>query len=259
MIKKILYITLLLIGILGIIDSLFVMKISVGLSAGVIAPGLIGIVLILYAILKLKLKGGRIIKRPVLRKIIIIGICLIVLIFAVIEGLIISTAYSKKAQYTQTNYVIVLGCGIFSDGQLTLTLMKRLNAAYDYLINNPETICIVSGGQGPNEPTTEAYAMNKYLVELGIDEDKIIQEGKSTSTDQNLQYSYDIISTYNKEPTVAIATSDFHVFRTNLLAKKHGLDPIGLPCTTTWYIWINCYLREFLAVIKSLLFDSLLF
>lgn len=255
MIKKILYISLIIIGILGIIDTILVSRFSVGISAGTVAPAAIGIVFIAYATLKLLLKGGNIIRHTAFRRIVIIGFCLFMLLFTIVEGLILSNAYIKKSEDTTVNYVIVLGCGIFSDGQLTLTLIKRLNVAYDYLIEHPDTMCIVSGGQGPNEPTTEAYAMAEYLKDLGFDESRIIQEGKSTSSNENLMFSKAIIDQFDKEPTVAIATSDFHVFRTKLLAKKIGLEAIGLPCTTTWYIWINSYLREFLAVIKSILFD----
>ena len=81
------------------------------------------------------------------------------------------------------------------------------------------------------------------------------EEENSTSTNENLQYSKEIMQQYNKDLTVAIATSDFHIFRTKMLAKNQGLDAIGLPSTTAWYIWINSYLREFLAVIKSIIFD----
>ena len=102
-----------------------------------------------------------------------------------IESVLLVNAYSKEYEKIETNYVVVLGCGVFPDGRLTLSLMKRLNSAYDYLIAHPDTICIVSGGQGPNEPTTEAYSMAQYLLEKGIPEERIIQEDKSTSTNEN--------------------------------------------------------------------------
>lgn len=249
------YIVLILIGTLGILNTIYVIKISVGLSAGNLLQGAIGIALIIYAVLKLKMGDVPIIKHDTLRKIIIIGLCAFMLLFTVIEGLIFSHAYSKKHERTDVNYVVVLGCAIFPDGTLTLTLAKRLNAAYDYLIEHPDTICIVSGGQGSNEPTTEAYAMAEYLKQKGIDESRIIKEENSTNSKENLLYSKHIIEQFDKEMTVAIATSDFHVYRSTMLAKRNGLDAIGLPANTSWYIWTSSFLREFMAVIKSILFD----
>jgi len=255
MFKKMFYVALIIIGILGIADTLFVMRIAVGVTAGTLAPGAIGIAFIIYAILKLKLNGGKIIKNKVFRRIIISGFCLFIALFIVVESFILVNAYSKQYEKTETNFVVVLGCGVFPDGRLTLSLMKRLNVAYDYLLEHPDTLCIVSGGQGPNEPTTEAWAMEQYLLEKGFPAERIIKEENSTSTSENLKYSKEIMMQYNKDMTVAIATSDFHIFRTKMLAKYQGLDAIGLPSSTAWYIWINSYLREFLAVIKSIVFD----
>jgi len=196
-----------------------------------------------------------IIKHDTLRAIVIIGLCAFILFFTVVETLILTHAYNKKYEHTQVNYVVVLGCAIFPDGQLTLTLTKRLNAAYSYLIEHPSTTCIVSGGQGDNEPTTEAYAMAEYLKSKGIEESRIILEEKSTNSKENLIFSKQIMESYGKEMTLAIATSDFHVFRATMIARDNGLDPIGLPANTSWYIWPSSYLREFMAVIKSYLFD----
>ncbi len=255
MFKKLFYYALIIIGVLGILDTIFVMRIAVGVTAGTLAPGAIGIFFIIYAILKLKLNGGHIITHKTLRKITIAAFCLFMIIFIIIESILLINAYSKEYEKVETNFVVVLGCGVFPDGRLTLSLMKRLNSAYDYLLDHPDTICIVSGGQGPNEPTTEAYAMAEYLKEKGISEDRIIQEDRSTSTNENLMYSKEIMLQYDKELTVAIATSDFHIFRAKLIAKNHGLEAIGLASSTAWYIWVNSYLREFLAVIKTLIFD----
>lgn len=254
MFKKSLYIGLIILGILGIIDSIWIMRISVGTTIGTVLPGIIGIVLIVFAVLKLKLQGP-IIPHQGLRRTVIALICIGTAFFLLVESFILFNAYSKQAERTEVDYVIVLGCGIFPDGSLTLTLMKRLNAAIDYLEDHPDAQCIVSGGQGGNEPTTEAYAMKNYLVEQGIDADRIIEEGSSTSTRENLLYSYDIIQQHNGGNKVAIATSDFHIFRTKMLARRYGMEPVGLPSNTTWYIWINCYLREFFAVVKSFILD----
>jgi len=54
-----------------------------------------------------------------------------------------------------------------------VVLRYRLDEAYRYLKDDPETICIVSGGQGYNEPCQEAEVMKKYLEDKGIDSSRI--------------------------------------------------------------------------------------
>ena len=118
-------------------------------------------------------------------------------------------------------FVIVLGCGIFPDGQLTLSLKNRLDAAYDYLKEHEGSLCIVSGGQGANEPVPEAQAMSAYLRSRGIHPDRILMEDRSDSTLRNLMYSREIMARYPMQPqTAAIVTSDFHVFRALMLAGR---------------------------------------
>ena len=44
----------------------------------------------------------------------------------------------------------------------------------------------MSGGQGPDEIVSEAFAMKNYALEQGIDENDIILEDKSTSTEMKI-------------------------------------------------------------------------
>ena len=86
------------------------------------------------------------------------------------------------------DYLIVLGAQVYKNGPSPV-LKFRLDKAYEYLSANPETRCIVTGGQGSNEPFTEASCMADYLVKRGIDSGRIILEDKSTTTAQNLTNS----------------------------------------------------------------------
>ena len=108
----------------------------------------------------------------VLQKIIAGVVILGILLFIVVEGLIISH-YNEQGE-ANLDYIIVLGAQIKEKGP-SAALKFRLDEAYEYLIENENTICIVSGGQGPNEPCTEAQGMYEYLVEKGIDSDRLCE------------------------------------------------------------------------------------
>ena len=81
-------------------------------------------------------------------------------------------------------HIVVLGAGVHGTVP-SLSLRNRLDAAGNYLKENPDVICIVSGGQGPGEEMTEAACMQAYLVERGVAPERILLEEKSASTWEN--------------------------------------------------------------------------
>lgn len=177
----------------------------------------------------------------------IIGVVSIsAVIVAVILGIIIKNGVNKPEQ--GADYIIVLG-GQVRGTVPSLNLAKRLDKAYEYLQNSPETKVIVSGGQGTGEDITEAEAMNTYLINKGIAKERIIMEDKSVNTHENIKFSKKLMN--KKEPQIVIVTSSFHVYRGIRIAKKQGLNNVeGLGSTIRWYTVPNLYLREAMAIIK---------
>jgi uncharacterized SAM-binding protein YcdF (DUF218 family) len=93
-------------------------------------------------------------------------------------------------------------------------------------------------------------------MDHGIKEERIIKEDKSTSTMENFKNTKEIVLKDNSENIrILIVTNDFHMFRAKLLARRNGFIPYGLPSSTPWSILPNCYIREYFAVLKSLVFD----
>ena len=179
--------------------------------------------------------------------------------FLIIEGLIISQMH--VAGPDNLDYLIVLGPQVYKNGPSPV-LKFRLDKAYEYLSANPETRCIVTGGQGSNEPFTEASCMADYLVKRGIDSGRIILEDKSTTTAQNLTNSMKLISAdtinhamdSNTTNTVGILTNDFHMFRAMQIARAQKIpNAYGISCGSTKVYLPNNMFREYFAEIKFLL------
>ena len=84
--------------------------------------------------------------------------------------------------------MVILGCQVKPWGQ-SILLQDRLDKALDYLEEHPDVQVVVSGGQGPDEPTTEAQAMYDYLTEHGVEPERIWQEDQSHNTWQNVRYT----------------------------------------------------------------------
>lgn len=181
------------------------------------------------------------------------GICIAVVAvgftaFFIVEGCIISQMHEKGK--AGLDYIIVLGAQVRESGP-SAALKYRLDEAVEYLEDNQKTICIVSGGQGANEPYSEAEGMAQYLKEQGIDASRILLEDKSLNTEQNMEYSRALIK---DGASVGIITNDFHLFRAKQIARKYGLDNIcGIAAKSTPVYLPNNMLREFLAEIKFLL------
>ena len=171
------------------------------------------------------------------------------LIAAASTGLYIAKAAFAASQ-PNCQYVVILGAGLHGSTP-SMTLSDRLNAAQAYLQDNPDTICIVSGGQGPGEDMTEAACMQQVLVNKGIDPSRIWIEDKSTSTFENLQFSLALIeaNTGARPENLGILSSEYHVFRACQTAKKLGITPIGIPAETSYFsLFLNYFLREIPAV-----------
>lgn len=188
-------------------------------------------------------------KLPLLPKQVFLGImCVGILCFVVVEACILS-GFGKKGE-ADLDYIIVLGAQVRKSGP-SRVLRYRLDKAIEYLNENPETICIVSGGQGVNEHISEAEGMAEYLKEKGIPSERIVLENKSINTAQNISNSKALME---EDASVGIVTNDFHVFRALQIAKKQGLENVcGIAADSNRLYLLTNMVREFFAMIKFVL------
>lgn len=185
------------------------------------------------------------------------GIIILATSFLIIESQIIY--YGSDKSFKKSDYLLILGAGLRGE-TMSLTLTQRMNKALEYLREYPDTKIIVSGGKGTGESIAEAEAMKRFLVKNGVEEKNIIKEEKSTNTAENFQYSRDIIRRIDtREATkITVVTTNFHMFRSKQLAAKVGLKDIYTVPSDLHFILIpNYYVREYLAAIKSYIFDRI--
>lgn len=169
-----------------------------------------------------------------------------ILFFITIEAFIFSGFYQVPSG--EVEYLIVLGAHV-RDGKPSNVLKKRLDAAYDYAAEHENITIIVSGGQGSNETTTEAFVMAAYLEEKGIDRERIVLEEKSTNTDENLTFSKEYVEDGGR---VAVVSNNFHIFRAVNLARHSGYqEPQGLAAKDDIGMAPANLLREFFGVLKD--------
>ena len=186
----------------------------------------------------------------VLWRAVLILTCLGVLYFCAVEVPIIKNARTDKDP--ERDYLVVLGAAVYGD-RPSLTLVRRLEGARDYLNAYPDSVAIVSGGMGKGETVTEAQAMHDWLIANGIPEERVLMEPEATSTLENLSKSYDIIRARGGEPDgkVAVVSSAYHLYRAKLISRSLGVEAAGVAAPWGYFfVMLNYFIREAFGVTK---------
>ena len=154
------------------------------------------------------------------------------------------------------DYIIIHGCQIRKDGTLTKLLQSRADRAIEFAVKQKENtdksiIFVPSGGKGSDEVISEGEAIKRYLLEQGISEEQILEETKSTTTEENFRFANDLIKEHHGSDDfkLAFSTTNYHVFRSGMLAESLGIKAEGIGSKTKRYFWINAFVREFIATI----------
>lgn len=183
----------------------------------------------------------------IVKRALIFFICFAILIFAGFQACALSHFDDEGSE--ELDYIIVLGAQVYSSGPSTI-LKYRLDKAADYLHKNETVVCIVSGGQGSNEPLPEADVMAEYIECKGISSERIIKEERSKNTAENISNSKKYIT---DGASVGIVTNNFHLFRALQMAERQGLKNVeGIAADSPKAYLPNNMLREFIAEIKFL-------
>ena len=183
-----------------------------------------------------------------IRRIISVCLCVGLLIAAITEVFIVRASFGDPKAHC--DYIVVLGAKVRHDAP-SVALMERIRGAHDYMTAHPDVIAVVSGGQGPDEPMTEAQCMYEQLVALGIDKDRIWLEDQASTTWANLNYSLDVIESKTgiRPAKLGIVSSEYHLLRAGMMAQDCGIDPVRIPAHTTHTSQlVNHLMREVAAV-----------
>ena len=175
------------------------------------------------------------------------------MMFGTVAANVLVTRY--QPEYDK-DFVIILGCGLRKDGAPTPLLRGRIDRAIDFYRTQKEKtgkelIFITSGGQGADEVVSESAAMKQYLLDKGIPEEQIIEEHRSTSTYENMKFSKEIIDRINPDGKVIFSTTNYHLFRSGVFARRVKMRATGIGAKTKWYFWPNASVREFVGLLTK--------
>ena len=186
--------------------------------------------------------------------------------FVFLECMLIGTIICSllAAQHVPSpdkDFLVILGCGFASDGHLYPLLKGRVDKAIEFrefqrFKTGKSAIFVPSGGQGDDEPYSEAEAMKRYLLTKGYTEKDILPEEKSRNTFENMLFSKALIEQQHQDSRCVFVTTNYHLFRSGILARKVRFMADGLGSRTKWYFWPNAFSREFLGLMRAKLRSS---
>ena len=189
-----------------------------------------------------------------------------------LECMLLSTIICavKSTRYKIPNnidYIIILGCSLCKDGTPTPLLKGRVDRAIEFekvqfSKTGKHAKFVPSGGKGSDETISEAESMRNYLIEQGVPEKRIIMENHSKNTYQNFKYSNELIlkdSLGATDKNIAFSTTNYHIFRGYILARKLGLKAKGLSAKTKIYFYPNAFIREFTGLLWGEKYRHLIF
>lgn len=180
--------------------------------------------------------------------------------FLFINFLTASILYNLHRPAFNQDYIVTLGAGLIKGRKVSPLLSRRIQAAMAFAqkqegLTGKYPTLIVSGGQGPDEQVSEAFAMAEAAIQMGCPPERVLLEEQSTTTFENFTCTKALLQTLSPEgrspdtgrPRIAFATNNYHLLRAGIFAKKAGLAATGIGAKTAGYYLPNGFLREFAA------------
>ena len=177
------------------------------------------------------------------------------------------------------DYIIVFGAGISENNSQIMN--DRIEKAIEYSKKYKRCKFVLTGAKGTNEPIEEAIYMKNYMKDRGVDIKRVLVDTKSFNTYENVYNSLDLIRkdiiNRNKRENIitrpfknsgsyfdldflniGFMSSDFHMTRINMMAKKFGIyRPYDIICETRVFYRPYLYVREDMSLFKAFVLNQL--
>lgn len=146
-------------------------------------------------------------------------------------------------EITQTDSVLVLGCGLRPDGSPSDMLFERLKTGGD-IFKNGNAKKLLLTGDNHGESYNELKAMKETSENNGIKEKDMLIDDYGFSTFESIYNAKEKFA----QKKIIIVTQRYHLYRALYIAKELGIEAYGveaeLPPSPNRIVW---FLREVLA------------
>ena len=140
----------------------------------------------------------------------------------------------------------MLGALVNPNGQPSAALAARCDTAIAVLNVNPGSRAILCGGQGGDEPRTEAAAMEDYMDRAGQIRNACSWRTSRARPFQKISPTQKLLP---EGAAVAVITNDYHLARARRLLAHAGLGDAGVPAKTPYPgQWMAVRCREYCSI-----------
>ena len=179
------------------------------------------------------------------------GMVLYAFSFAALVGYIYLSPAAHPGDSGEGQLYLVFGAKVKAEGP-TKTLASRLRLAAEAMLEDESGIAIVSGGQGPDEPFTEASCMKEYMVSLGVPAERILLEERASNTRENIDYSVALAEEAGlADRKLVCVSSETHIPRIRLMCRRSGVEAQYMKAETPEKAFLfTAWVREYLSYVK---------
>lgn len=141
--------------------------------------------------------------------------------------------YGKVDEKAPSDVAIVLGASVWEDG-VSPVYRERINHAITLYKDGFVDYIILTGGFGEGSYKSDSQVAKEYALSQGVPEERILIEEKSTITEENLEFSKEVMEENDLE-TAIIVSDPLHMKRSMLIAEDYGMNALSSPTTTSMY------------------------
>ena len=153
----------------------------------------------------------------------------------------------EAVKLTDVDCILILGCGVHSDGSPSDMLHDRLRRGVELYELGAAPKLLMSGDHG-RKGYDEVDAMKHFAVDAGIDSDDVFMDHAGFSTYESMYRAKEIF----QAKRIIIVTQEYHLYRAIYIAESLGLEAYGVSSDYRAYSGqVRMDLREMLARVKD--------
>ena len=137
---------------------------------------------------------------------------------------------AEEASGYGADCVIVLGCKVKENGVPSDMLRDRLTRGVELYRLGAAPKILMSGDHG-REDYNEVGAMKSYAEEAGVPSEDVFMDHAGFSTYETMYRAKEVF----KARRVVIVTQEYHLYRALYIAKKLGLEAVGVSSDLETY------------------------
>jgi vancomycin permeability regulator SanA len=179
----------------------------------------------------------------------LLGVSMLVGINAYVKASVKNRILSveEAANLENMDCILVLGCGVWSDGRPSHMLEDRLRRSMELFEQGAAPKLLMSGDHG-REDYDEVDAMKTYAVDAGVASSAVFMDHAGFSTYESMYRAKAVFQTER----VVIVSQGYHLYRAIYIADRLGLEAWGVASDYRSYRGeLSRQLREMLARVKD--------